>query len=105
MVCAASGLRGPRSPAATSSRSRDGSFVIGTKLTASWSAGSATFGFGEPLEKTQSVNANQTIAVFARYNADGTLAWARSRGSSDDKPSQVAVYADGTIAALAGTRL
>jgi uncharacterized delta-60 repeat protein len=44
-----------------------------------WFSGSATFGEGEPNETTL-VTAGDNDIFIARYNADGTLAWAKRAG-------------------------
>ena len=50
----------------------DDSFVIGGRT---W--GSATFGLGEPNETTLMATYGENDPFLARYNPDGTLAWAR----------------------------
>lgn len=66
------------------------SFVTGFFL------GSTTFGSGEANETTLASTANSDI-FLARYNADGTLAWAESAGSLDvDQAMDVAVFPDGS---------
>jgi uncharacterized delta-60 repeat protein len=55
---------------------------------------SATFGQGEP-NQTVITSAGITDAYVARYNTDGTLAWAkRGGGSSQDRGREVTVLSD-----------
>ncbi len=55
---------------------------------------SATFGQGEP-NQTVITSAGNTDAFVARYNPDGTLAWAkRGGGSSADRGREVTVLSD-----------
>lgn len=72
-------------------------FANGSMVVVGQFYGSATFGAGEANETTV-VSANTSQDVFvARYNPDGTLAWAkRAGGSSDDQGIRVAAYPDGS---------
>jgi len=60
-------------------------------------AGSATFGGGEPNEVTLD-SAGQIDIFVARYNPDGTLAWARSAGGPGyDEGVAVTVLSDNSV--------
>jgi hypothetical protein len=65
---------------------------------------SAVFGPGEPNETTL-ISANGSDVFVARYNADGTLAWARRAGSSSFSTSEegrgAAAFPDGSSLVLA----
>jgi hypothetical protein len=64
-----------------------------TVVTGSFSS-SATFGEGEPNETTL-VSAGSTDIFIARYNADGTLAWAKRAGGEDyDEGYGIAALSD-----------
>ena len=70
----------------------DGSAVV---IGSSW--GSITFNPGEPDETTLT-GLGSTDFFLARYNPDGSLAWARSAGGSNaDGGSSVAATADGNV--------
>ena len=60
--------------------------------------GSATFGAGESNETTLA-SGGETDGFLARYNSDGTLAWAKSlcRGPGDDHLQRMCVAGDGTL--------
>jgi len=63
--------------------------------------GSATFGPGEPGQTVLTIGSGQGVFV-ARFNADGTLAWARQGTPSASQPSMghgVAVLSDGSVVA------
>ena len=70
----------------------DGSFVlVGTFMA------TATFGGGDPAE-TQITSPGTTNIVVARYNADGTLAWARRAGGAAGAAAQAcATLPDGSL--------
>lgn len=58
--------------------------------------GTATFGPGE-ASQTMLTSAGGYDVFVARYNADGTLAWAKRAGStSDDSGARVGVFSDGS---------
>jgi uncharacterized delta-60 repeat protein len=69
--------------------------------------GSAIFGPGEPNETvlTSGAEALGTNAFFARYNADGTLAWARAAGSlSEGVGNDVDAAPDGSLLVVGSFR-
>jgi len=69
----------------------DGSCVVAMRI-----EGTATIGSGEVNEINLTSDGQNDISV-ARYNADGTLAWAkRAGGLSGDTPWGIATYADGS---------
>ncbi len=58
--------------------------------------GTATFGPGEPGETTLTSAGDRDI-FLARYNSDGTLAWAKCAGGiSDDRGYGIAAFSDNT---------
>jgi len=68
----------------------------GSALVAGYFQGSATFGPGEP-HQTILTSAGWEDIFIARYNANGTLAWAkRAGGSGWDFGSSIAVLSDGS---------
>ena len=69
----------------------DGSCVVAVRID-----GTVVFGTGEANE-TQLDSVGSSDMAVARYNPDGTLAWARSAGSvAVDTPWGVAAFADGS---------
>ena len=63
-----------------------------------------TFGPGEANETQLTSAAGQTEAFTARYNADGTLAWAkRAGGTATCTGNDIAAFADGS--SIAATRI
>jgi hypothetical protein len=69
----------------------DGSCVVAMRI-----EGTATIGSGEVNEIDLTSDGDADISV-ARYNADGTLAWAkRAGGLSGDTPWGIATFADGS---------
>ncbi len=49
-------------------------------LVTGWCDGAATFGKGEANETTLAISPSRPFVFAARYNSDGTLAWARQAG-------------------------
>ena len=71
-------------------------FADGSSVVTGNFDGTATFGAGEPNETTLISGGNPDIFV-ARYNTDGTLAWARSVVGTDfDRGMGIAAFADGS---------
>ena len=72
------------------------SFADGTSVVTGSIEGTAVFGAGEPNETTL-VSAGGDDIVIARYNSDGTLAWAtRAGGTSWEEGYGISCFADGT---------
>ncbi len=70
----------------------DGSFVVTGVFNSA-----PTFGSGETTQTTL-VSAGNDDVFVARYNADGTLAWARRAGGSDfDEGTAVTTLGDGSV--------
>jgi Bacterial Ig domain/Beta-propeller repeat/Thrombospondin type 3 repeat len=68
----------------------------GNSYVTGWFGGTATFGPGEPNE-TQLTTAGVDDIFVAKYNSNGTLAWARGVGSTDsDKGSAISVDGSGS---------
>ena len=66
--------------------------------------GSITLGAGEPNETTLTGSSFEN-SFLARYNADGTLAWAEPMGSDNkDQPGGLVVLSDGSIVIAGGFR-
>ncbi len=71
-------------------------FPDGSLVVAGWFVGSSVFGAGEP-NATTLVGAGQHADIFvARYNADGTLAWAKGAGGPHPPHSDIG-YAVGAF--------
>ena len=71
-------------------------FADGSCVVTGYFEGTATFGPGEAAETTLTADGWHDVFV-ARYNADGTLAWAKRAGSTDrDEGHGVAVFPDGS---------
>lgn len=69
----------------------DGSFIVTGGF-----EGTASFGPGEARETELTSSGSRDIFV-ARYNADGTLAWAKSAGGLEsDQPWGVSTFSDGS---------
>lgn len=69
----------------------------GTVLAAGSFEQTVTFGAGEAHETTLT-SAGSYDLFLARYNADGTLAWVKTAGSTDfDYPKAIAVQADDSV--------
>ena len=67
----------------------------GTSLVSGMFYGTATFGPGEPIETTLT-SAGEDDMFVAKYNRDGTLAWAKRAGGTDsDWAEGIALAADG----------
>jgi len=68
----------------------------GSSLVVGYFQGTVTFGSGEPNQTIFSAGSIEDIFV-AKYNPDGTLAWAkRAGGGSDDKGRGIAALPDGS---------
>ncbi len=67
-------------------------------LTGYINVGSVTFGAGEPNETVLTPVGGDNVFV-AKYNADGSLAWARSAGGADSGGYGIATLADGSALA------
>ncbi|MGQ0614421.1 MAG: HYR domain-containing protein [Planctomycetaceae bacterium] len=71
-------------------------FADGSSVVTGFFGGSAVFGPGEPNETTL-VSAGSFDVFVARYNANGTLAWARRAGSAtNDQAFGVGAFSDGS---------
>jgi len=72
------------------------SFPDGTSVVTGWFADTVVFGAGE-LNETTLVSAGAGDIFVARYNTDGTLAWAtRVGGAYHDLGRGISTFADGT---------
>ena len=59
-----------------------------------WFEGASTFGLGEPNQKVLTSAGNHDIFI-ARYNSDGTLAWAkRAGGTNNDEGHEITTLSD-----------
>ncbi len=68
----------------------------GSIITGSGFSSSVTFGQGESNQTTLNSSGNSEIFI-AKYNADGSLAWAkRAGGNSADRAEEIAVFSDGS---------
>ena len=70
----------------------------GSALVTGGFGGSATFGSGE-AEETTLISAGGEDIFIARYNPDGTLAWAKRAGGREEQGDQgndIATFADGS---------
>ena len=76
----------------------DGSSVVtGVFGNRNWGPQTATFGLGEPNQTSFATAPGDVDMFVARYNADGSLAWARKAGGlGDDTANSVAAFADGS---------
>ncbi len=69
----------------------------GTSISVGYFQGTATFGPGETNQTILVANAGNRDAFIAKYNTDGTLAWARKAGGTDiDDSTGVSMLNDGS---------